>query len=70
VGRDGANKALEAGVGSGKLVRHLEENSGLSCDERPLKLRVYPAQRPNEVGLLSMVSDFSVLHPASWLRIF
>jgi hypothetical protein len=70
VGREGANEALNAGVGSGKLVRYPKKNRGLACDEKPLELIVYPALRPNEVGLRSMVSDFPVLHPAFWLRIF
>jgi hypothetical protein len=64
-GGDGVSEALDAGVGSGKLVRHPKEKL------RPVTKGLWnPGYLPPKdqigVGLRSVVSDFPVLHLASW----
>jgi hypothetical protein len=41
-----------------------------SRDKRHLGPRISPARKLDGVGLRSVVSDFPVLHPASWVGIF
>jgi hypothetical protein len=56
VGGDGVSNALNAGELSYR-------------DERHLGPRTSPAQKLDGVGLHSVVSDFPLLHPASWVGI-